>query len=295
VQFLVENTSGDTGYGRVLRELSDTINKAEDGYLFHDHLEEENYAVYFHQFVQQAQNAGLQYMAETKLSSMLNRALPNKVHKALANGSMVERIQYLDFFGNTTFRKSLLCRAERSLQRDGSRFPLESFMITLDGHTGFHANANKPRTTTFQNQNGEFSVEQPLHKVALEYLVELWPQSLPFMEIYRRAMERLPENMKDKHQEMGEKNLGEFLHKLIEYGCLEASLHPPRFELQETDTPRTSALNRIRARNNHPLTNSRHENVDVDVFQRQILARLDGTHSTADLVAFVDRSLSDGK
>lgn len=47
------------------------MREQSDSYLYHEHLEEINEPLYFHQFIQQVENAGLQYLADTNFATML--------------------------------------------------------------------------------------------------------------------------------------------------------------------------------------------------------------------------------
>ena len=50
-----------------------------DAYLFHEHLEENNHAFYFHEFADAAKRHGLEYLAEADLSDMLVSNFPPEV------------------------------------------------------------------------------------------------------------------------------------------------------------------------------------------------------------------------
>jgi SAM-dependent methyltransferase len=60
VDFLAQSVPTTLPYGMALRAELDVIRNAPDTYLFHDHLEEVNEPVYFHQFAEAAQRHGMQ-------------------------------------------------------------------------------------------------------------------------------------------------------------------------------------------------------------------------------------------
>ena len=70
VRFLLETASEGSFYRMVLEEQAKAIQHASDGYLFHEYLEMDNHPVYFYEFVNRAETAGLKYLGETKLSAM---------------------------------------------------------------------------------------------------------------------------------------------------------------------------------------------------------------------------------
>src|SRR5262245_53256894 len=109
--FLVEAVpAGQGAYAGLLREEQERLAQAKDSYIFHEHLEENNDPVYFHQFAQRAEQAGLQYLGEADVGSMFVRRIPPAVQATLAKlgGDVIGREQYLDFFTNRMFRQTLL-------------------------------------------------------------------------------------------------------------------------------------------------------------------------------------------
>ena len=116
INFLAESVPDQEGpYGALLkRELKHMREKA-DYYLLHDHLEEVNDPIYFHQFVQAASQHGLAYVGEAAMETMATNTFPAKVEASLDRVSRdrVQREQYMDFLRNRTFRQTLLCHANR--------------------------------------------------------------------------------------------------------------------------------------------------------------------------------------
>src|SRR5262249_6262531 len=119
VEFLTQAV-GDpqTIYGGLLQIEADSLRKSSDTYIFHEHLEEVNRPVYFHEFAQSAAAHGLQYLAEAK-PHLLSQSLSVEAAKTLERiaGDLIAGEQYLDFVRNQTFRRTLLCHREVSLKR----------------------------------------------------------------------------------------------------------------------------------------------------------------------------------
>lgn len=95
-----------------LQALRQTVQKA-DYFVGHDHLEPHNDPVYFYQFAEHAASHGLHYVCDADLalsfpehyeSSMADRL------QQLAPDNRIDREQYMDFIGHTSFRKSLLTK-----------------------------------------------------------------------------------------------------------------------------------------------------------------------------------------
>ena len=65
LDFLAESLNGTSSvYGAMLLEEAQRIRREPDGYIFHEHLEEVNEPVYFHEFMARAARHGLRYLAE---------------------------------------------------------------------------------------------------------------------------------------------------------------------------------------------------------------------------------------
>src|SRR5262249_11749279 len=65
IGFLAENALPDVPhYAMALKSEAEALGKAQDAYVFHEHLEPVNEAFYFHQFAKAAREHGLVYLAE---------------------------------------------------------------------------------------------------------------------------------------------------------------------------------------------------------------------------------------
>ena len=63
----------------------DLLAKLPDHYLFHEHLEEDNQPLYFHQFAERAAAADLQYLGEAGRPTMGHFNFPDDVQQILAS------------------------------------------------------------------------------------------------------------------------------------------------------------------------------------------------------------------
>jgi len=112
IDFLARNVPTENNpYGLLLKSELGLIGRVADWYLFHDHLEEVNEPVYFHQFAERAGIHGLQYLGESDFGTMLTSKFPKEVAETLSkiNKNIVSTEQYMDFLRNRQFRQTLLC------------------------------------------------------------------------------------------------------------------------------------------------------------------------------------------
>ena len=102
-------------YGQFLRSELEFLRNQPDAYLFHDHLEEHNTPLYFHEFVERAVSHGLRYLSDAELTTMESANFPPEVNEVLGRiGTDLIRLeQYMDFLRNRSFRQSLLCHAHQ--------------------------------------------------------------------------------------------------------------------------------------------------------------------------------------
>ena len=75
---------------------------------------------------------------------------------------------------------------------------------------------------------------------------------------------------------------------------VELHVHPAQFSMQVSKYPAASPLARFQAQGDEPLTNLRHERVDLDGAGRFLLAHLDGSRSTADLIRLLEGAIREG-
>ncbi|HJD62215.1 MAG TPA: class I SAM-dependent methyltransferase [Rickettsia endosymbiont of Degeeriella rufa] len=93
-----------TPYAEVLKTVAGLLSKQTDHYLRHDHLEEENTQFYFHEFMDEARNHNLQYLADCNHSTMYLGNMPQKVVEQLkVVNDIVRTEQYMDFITNRRY------------------------------------------------------------------------------------------------------------------------------------------------------------------------------------------------
>jgi methyltransferase-like protein/2-polyprenyl-3-methyl-5-hydroxy-6-metoxy-1,4-benzoquinol methylase len=185
----------DNPYGMLLKQVSEKLHKAADWYIYHEHLEEDNDPAYFHEFVARAGAAGLQFLGEADLLSMLTNQLPEEVQAALreVSSNIVHSEQYMDFFRNRTFRETLLCRADVTLNRriDADKIRPLAFASDLEPQGSGHALKSASELVFAGAHRPNLGVSDPLFKTALVVLREAWPRFLPVIELEAKARSRL--------------------------------------------------------------------------------------------------------
>lgn len=125
LSFLSVRVPRDTGaYRTLIDDEQERLAAADDGYLFHEHLEEENHPLWFHELAAEARAVGLQWLAESDPAATVRARAAPRTHAAIAAvaGDDPIRIeQYFDFMRGRSFRSSLLVRDSHTrVEQDGA-------------------------------------------------------------------------------------------------------------------------------------------------------------------------------
>jgi len=286
IDFLADVTPTANNYfGMLLKNELDVIKRAEDWYLFHDHLEENNSPVYFHQFMEQAEGYGLQYLAEANFSTMLARGFSEKVQKTLEGISrnIIDAEQYMDFLRNRLFRQTLLCHKDMSITRNVTADRLKGLLISSKAVTESRSiDFSSDVKQTFITNDGAWTKSDfPLTKAALAVLQDVWPRAMSLSELLKRARQRLNEKLNhseldpDQEREMlGEDLLHCFSGKVVELHAWQAD-----FSTEVSQTPMAAPLATYQATHDLPIVNLKHESVATDLISKELLKILDGTRN----------------
>lgn len=94
-----------------------SVMQKDEYYVGHDHLEPNNDPVYFYQFNDHLEAHKLAYLCDADLTLSMVRSfdadIADKLDKLALNDHVAQE-QYLDFMLDTTFRKSIICKAKHA-------------------------------------------------------------------------------------------------------------------------------------------------------------------------------------
>ena len=94
-----------------------SVMQKDEYYVGHDHLEPNNDPVYFYQFNDHLAAHNLAYLCDADLTLSMVRSFDDDIADTLdklAPNDHVAQEQYLDFMLDTTFRKSIICKAKHA-------------------------------------------------------------------------------------------------------------------------------------------------------------------------------------
>jgi SAM-dependent methyltransferase len=181
-------------YGLMLAEEIERLVGTRDDYVFHEHLEDVNQPVYFHQFVDHAAAHGLQYLWEAFVGELGNELRPEVIQavRALAP-DLIGQQQYLDFLTDRRFRSSLLCRAGVALDRTIPPERMTAFRVVgVAAPESDSPDIGSTATEVFHTPEGAgMATNNPVFKAALTCLAARAPDAFSFDELCAATRARL--------------------------------------------------------------------------------------------------------
>jgi methyltransferase-like protein/2-polyprenyl-3-methyl-5-hydroxy-6-metoxy-1,4-benzoquinol methylase len=290
-------------YSAFLQGEMKRLGPKADGFLLHDELEEVNDPVYFWQFMEQASRHGLQYVNDYDFRGGLPNHYEPKVAEAFIHKArnVIEMEQYLDFLRSRSFRQTLLCHADRTVQRTimAERLAglyVASRAVPVSGEPDLQARTIEK----FKALDGTvLAIDHPVSKAAFVYLAEQWPQAVPFESLLVAARGRMNgSGPPAEPQPDDERVLAVNILKAFLYSSDLIEVHAQALPFVQAPGPRpaASAWVRWQAQAEGQVTNLRHERVDLDPLNQFLVQHLDGTRDTETLVdLLLAESVAGGK
>jgi methyltransferase-like protein len=291
LKFLAESVPSDgSAYGMMLKSELETISKVSDNYLFHDHMEKENTAFYFHECMARARPHGLQYLGEAQLAAMnpanFSEGVRTTLHKI---GDITVQEQYMDFLRNRLFRQTLLCRSSASLQRNISVEQMKGLSLQASfSVVGTEVDWTPGVASKFRGPNGQqLGTENPLLKGALLALIENRSRAMSFPELLDAARAKVPASVTPVPNASAaneEATLAASLLNMSVKGMVDLFAEPIAAGAALSERPKTDPLTRYQAQRGTTVTNRLHHSLPLDAFGRAVLLVCDGQHTQEQVV-----------
>ena len=268
-------------YAALLREEIETLDTVNDAYIVHEELEAENHPVYFSDFAQAAETAGLRFMCEAYPSVtdvQLSPALRDQLQQLSADDIQYE--QYLDFVRNRTFRRSLLCRADQTIKRDPDPAALQSMFLRARCAAEPPSESSEPGTEVFRtNAGASITMAHPVVRAALHALIDARPAALSPDVLLEETRRRVASQV-DVPAEL----LRDAMLRCAIVRLLDVTTHAERCATRVSRRPVASPLARHEARTESLVTSLSHVQVRLSDFDRTLVTKLDGTRDEHALV-----------
>jgi len=287
-----------------IRNIAQSVRSQSDEYLQHEFLEAVNSPCYFLEFVAQAQQFGLSYLADALPETSISTNFGNNVaayHQKLSAGAdRAVREQYLDIAVGRQFRRSLLIHAEASAaaleQPEAAGFADMHFTALLDPlPTDAHDADN--REQRYRGRNGKMLTTSDAGCIALVDRLRLaWPATVPFAALRDLIRTHMPE--------LGDAEVDTtvYVHlvTLLNMGALQYRLEPAQYNeglpAKPALIPGLAALFAAQEKQLGGF-NLWHQtlNPPTDEIIRFVMSLLDGTQTHANLRSQLRTALSAGK
>jgi methyltransferase-like protein/SAM-dependent methyltransferase len=297
LDFLAEGVRPrDSTYSRVVKEEVELLRKESDSYLFHEHLEDVNHPCYFHELSRRAEARGLQFLAEAWDNARIRQTRQEQAGELQpSRADRIQREQYLDFLTNRTFRTSLFCHKDIAIA------PVHDARFVPDLLLSGYARAVSENPSILSTVAEEFrardgtvtATNNPLLKLSLLYLSEIWPRAVSFHELAERTLAQVA-NVPDLRKVCGPGDLAALASELLDcylVHVVELHVQAPRFVVEVSERPRASAYARRQAESPGGVTNMWHRLAELNDFDLLTLRHLDGSRDRSALIdALMDRA-----
>jgi len=293
LKFLAESCSEDTPYGNYLRRELEMLQKADDSYIAHEFLEEENTAFYFGDFLKEAAKHELGYLGDAEVSSMIADNLPPQAAQTLKslNLNLLATEQYMDFVRNRTFRSTLLCHAARQLNRSVEPARLETLQVGTFISLKDRAQDGKP--ATFTNAAGlQLSVQEPATALVFEKVAALGRDFVPVPRFIDGVLAESGDKIPGKDAAAKRDFVAHVLLQGYFRRMLDFIAGPLSRRAAVSENPETLPLARWQVNNHHRISSHRLEMHNADPFIGKFIAVCDGTRDRAAIIDALTESLA---
>ena len=279
LDFLASAADSAGPYGHLLSVEIERLTQTSDTYLYHEHLERTNSPLYFHQFVERAESAGLQYLSEADIGVMLASLFPAAVAETLERISpdILHLEQYMDFVRNRQFRQTLLCHRHLRPTRALSPTSLQGLLVSSAAVPGSTpVDLTQGTAVVFAKDNQRATVTLAPTKAAMIVLADAWPLAVRVDELCDLALERaipfIPEapTVADRHALMFD------LFACVTHGVIHLHTQQLPCTNRPSDMPRANALAAYQAIFGIGVVNAHHQMCRLDALGIEVLRLANG-------------------
>ena len=292
LSFLATAAQSAGAYGRFLAAEAERASHASDSYLFHEHLERSNLPLYFHQFIDRAERAGLQFLSEAVVSEMLTSHFPPAVAETLERISpdILHLEQYMDFVRNRQFRQTLLCRADAHPTRALSASALHGLLLSSAAVADPPEVGQDDAPVVFSNGRQRAEVRKPATKAALAALADAWPCAIEVDRLCDLALERSSPleaagPLSDAREAMLEDLFG-----AVMYGLVGLHTQAPPCTNRPSTQPRAHPVSALQAESGAIVVNAHHQMLELDPLEREVLRLSTGERRRDEMLDLLARA-----
>ncbi len=290
LKYLIDSaTSSNETYRQILKDEAEHLSGHSDEYIYHEHLEETNEPLYFHQFIDRVSTTGLRYLGDAEYRRMMVSQFDDATAAILRGASLLRQEQYIDFLTARTFRRSLLCRDPTPIDRSVTAGRLKGLSISLA--EPMQATGTDASEIAFTGQLRAVTTSDPVIQAVLHKLLRAWPAWITTEDLLTGVLGSLGASSSALDADI----LNEILI-LLSRGVVQAAVCPPKIQTQAGPAPLTTPWARLQSQTGvTTITNLRHSTVELDELSRFVLSRLDGHHDRGKLLDDLATALGSGQ
>ncbi len=286
----------------ITREIG-IIDGQPDYYILHDHLEENNFAFYFHEFMALATAQDLQYVGDSSIESMFTGNLPPETAKVLStSGDIVRTEQFMDYLNDRRFRQTLLCHKDCILNRNVNPKLLEKGVLAprlIYPENFDKIDVHNPEPLEFQSATSlRLTVTDPVIKTLMQVLFENNRRFFSLAELTAMVREKAKANKLDiTESEPGnfQDGLATLMLRYLFMGGIFYYAASMPYTREVSKNPTIPALGRYQAATHDWLSNQFQEFKNIAPFDQTLIPLLDGTRDLAALCDAMLPSFKSGK
>ena len=288
LNFVGESLEGqNSSYARLLKEEIKILSPQPDSYLRHDHLEDINQPYYFNNFMKEASDFNLQYLADASIASMFLGNMPPKVIEQLKVINDIIRLeQYMDFIYNRRFRTTLLCKKGINLNRALNTDDIYKFYLTFKVKpekdlSNVDLNNNESLKFYYNDSDVSITTVSTSMKAILSVFATNINNPLKFDEVVMLASKKIKVTI--------EQIKADFLAQAMQYvlkGLIEINLNKGIYVTTMPDKPKVSpyAIYQAMKPRHMWITNSKHERIGINFFDKYAIKYMDGSSSKENII-----------
>jgi methyltransferase-like protein/SAM-dependent methyltransferase len=303
IEFLSNSVpTENNAYGILLKSELKKIDSAPAFYLHHDHLEETNDPIYFHEFITRAKKYQLQYLGEAEYDTMLLSNLPPQVVAGLQKLStdIIQTEQYMDFVRNRLFRSTLLTHETLTLPRNLNGETLRGLYVGSSAKSQTEGvDPLAPGDVVFRRGNTNLTCSAPIVKAAMLVLSEAWPKLIPFDELLKSSLARLWTGAEGEQPEQDIARQTQVLLPALMRAffakMVDASVSPTPFTWTVPERPRVTSVARAYASANQQVANLQHAVSSLSDFEKVLVQFMDGDRDQAALCEAMTGAVQAGR
>ena len=298
LDFLSQSVKQDgNAYSVLLKQELETLKHQADHYLYHEHLEENNEPLYFHQFASRAGEKGLKYLGESRVGTMVTGNFGPDIEKTLKilATDQIQAEQYMDFLRNRMFRETLLVHQRVSPNWSVQPDCLRMLHVASGAKSvppqgaaaNWEPNLQNEENVSYRSASGmSMATNRPILKAIMKVMQESFPATMPFDVLRKTARERVGSIVDDPKQvaeDIQTVAVG-LLNCYMSSDLVELHGAPISFPRKAGDKPTALPWARIQATKSGIVTNRRHEVIRLNDLDKQLIPLLDGEHDRATIV-----------